>query len=128
MEYIVIMIPITDSTMLRLVKSLSAWATPRFTDVLKEELESLDALTLPLQQGLSQSSYAAEDEFQVMIISVAEGPGFIRAKTGVFYGGLIPGCSCSDDPTPASEYSEYCELQVDISKATAETTVMLLPG
>ncbi|MEJ2554072.1 MAG: hypothetical protein P8079_08700 [Gammaproteobacteria bacterium] len=85
-------------------------------------------LTLPLQQGLSQSSYAAEGGFQVMIISVAEGPGFIRAKTGIFYAGLIPGCCCTDDPTPASEYSEYCELQFDISKKTAETTVMLLPG
>lgn len=114
--------------MLRLAKSLRAWKTPQFKDVLKEELECLDMLELPLQQGLSQSSYACDDGFQVMIISIGEEPEIIRAKTGVFYAGLIPGCSCADDPTPTAEYSEYCEMQFDINKKTADTTVMLLPG
>lgn len=100
--------------------------TPEFNGILKNELEELDVQALPLQQGLAQSSYAADSKFQVMIICVAEKPGFIQAKAGIFYTGLIPGCSCADDPTPVSEYSEYCELQFDISKNTAEATVSLL--
>lgn len=112
--------------MIQLSKSLHAWKTQGFKDTLKHELEQLEVQVLPLQQGLSQSSYATDSKFQVMIISVVEEPEFIRAKTGVFYTGLIPGCSCADDPTPVSEYSEYCELQFDISKKTAEATVTLL--
>ena len=114
------------SEMIQLSKSLHAWKTQGFKDILKHELEQLEVQVLPLQQGLSQSSYATDSKFQVMIISVVEEPEFIRAKTGVFYTGLIPGCSCADDPTPVSEYSEYCELQFDISKKTAEAMVTLL--
>jgi hypothetical protein len=112
---------------LMLMESLRAWKTPAFTDVLKEELEGLDVAALPLQQGLAHSSYALEDKFQVMIISVSEESNLIRVKTGIFYSGLIPGCSCADDPTPATEYSEYCEVSFVINKITADTTVTLLP-
>ena len=112
--------------MLQLRASLKAWKTPVFNSILKEELEALDVAALPLQQGLAHSSYALEDKFQVMIISVSEDSDIIRAKTGIFYSGLIPGCSCADDPTPITEYSEYCEVSFDINKATADTTVTLL--
>ena len=112
--------------MLQFARSLQAWETPGFKDVLKEEIEELGAAALPLQQALSHSSYAIDGKVHAMIISIAEEPGFIRAKTGIFYAGLIPGCSCADDPTPVSEYSEYCEVQFLISKETAQTTVKLL--
>jgi len=113
--------------MIQLRESLKAWSTPAFESILKEELEALDMGALPLQQGLAHSSYALEDKFQVMIISVSEDSDMIRAKTGIFYSGLIPGCSCADDPTPVSEYSEYCEVSFVINKITADTTVTLLP-
>jgi len=113
--------------MIQLTESLKAWKTSAFTSVLKEELEGLDVAVLPLQQGLAHSSYALEDKFQVMIIAVSEYSDVIRVKTGIFYSGLIPGCSCADDPTPVTEYSEYCEVSFDINKITADTTVMLLP-
>ena len=61
-----------------------------------------------------------------MIISVADEGSIIRAMAGIFYTGIIAGCSCADDPTPVNEESEYCEVQLDIDKATAETTVVLL--
>jgi hypothetical protein len=112
--------------MIQLSKSLQAWKTPDFNKILKAEIEELEVEALPLQQGLSQSSYAADSKFQVIIIGVAEDPEFIRATTGIFYTGLIPGCSCADDPTPVSEYFEYCELQFNISKRTAEVAVILM--
>ena len=112
--------------MTRLPKSLNAWGSPDFEDILKAEIEQLGADQLPLQQGLSTSSYALDDNLNVRIISVSEDADFIRAKVGIFYSGMTPGCSCADDPTPVEEQVEYCVVQIDINKITAETTVILL--
>ena len=112
--------------MIRLTKSLNAWGSPDFEDILKAEIEQLGADQLPLQQGLSTSSYALDDNLNVRIISVSEEANFIRAKVGIFYSGMTPGCSCADDPTPVEEQVEYCVVQIDINKITAETTVILL--
>ena len=113
--------------MIKLNKTLDAWETPDFKDILKTEIEQLDATQLPLQQALSQGNYTNDNNFTVMVLSVTDEANFIRTKTGVFYKGMITGCSCADDPTPADEHTEYCEVQFDINKKTAETTVTLLP-
>ncbi|HLD14150.1 MAG TPA: hypothetical protein VJB18_05475 [Burkholderiales bacterium] len=112
--------------MIRLTKTLNAWGTPDFKDILKKEIDQMDAGQLPLQQGLSTGSYAIDGKLNAMIIGVSEGAGFIHVKAGIFYSGIIAGCSCADDPTPANEESEYCVVQLDINKQTAETTVVLL--
>lgn len=106
--------------------ALNAWGTPAFEAMLKHEIEQMDVELLPLQQSLAQSSYTDGANRSVMIISVTDEAAFIRAKTGIIYSGIIPGCSCADDPTPMSEITEYCEVQFDIDKITAETTVTLL--
>jgi hypothetical protein len=112
--------------MIKLTKTLNAWGEPAFKEILKAEIAQLDFSLLPLQQGLSQGSYAIGDNFSVMIIGVSEQPAFIRVKAGIFYTSIIAGCSCADDPTPIDELTEYCEVQFDINKMTAETTVTLL--
>jgi len=112
--------------MTRLAKALDAWGTPDFADVLKKELEQLDADQLPLQQGLATTSYALDTNLSARIIRVSDDDGFIRVRAGIFYSGIIAGCSCADDPTPVDEQSEYCEVQLAINKATAETTIALL--
>ena len=114
------------SEMLRLTETLSAWGTPAFEDVLKREIERMDAGQLPLQQGLSTGSYALDGKFNVMIIGISEEAGIIRVKAGIFYSGIIAGCSCADDPTPVNEESEYCVVRLDIDKLTAGTKVTLL--
>ena len=119
------MIPIP---MIRLNLALRAWGTPNFSDTLKQEVEALDIDLLPLQQALTQGSYALSDSARVMIIDTSEAPGRIRVKVGVFYAGMIPGCSCADDPTPIDETTEYCELCFEIDKVTAETVVILVDG
>ncbi len=112
--------------MIRLSKTLSAWQTSGFDTALKEEIAHLDADLLPLQQGLSRSSHANTDKLSVMVISAVDAPGCLRVKVGLFYTGIIAGCSCADDPTPVDEINEYCEARFDIDKATAEATVTLL--
>lgn len=112
--------------MIRLPKSLSAWGLPEFNAVLKQEIEQLDASQLPLQQGLTFSSHVTDRPFHAMILSVSEDAGLVRAKAGIFYTGVIAGCSCADDPTPIDELNEYCTVQLCIDTMTAETTVVVL--
>ena len=104
---------------------LDSWGTPAFRDVLKAALEQLTVEQLPLQQGLSQSSYACDDNIKVVIISASEASGVIRATAEIFYTGIIPGCSCADDPSPVDEYAEHCQVRVDINMQTAATVVSL---
>ena len=105
---------------------LDAWGTVAFETILKHEITQMDIDQLPLQLALSQSSYTDGVDRKILIMSVTEGATFIRAKAGIFYSGIIPGCSCADDPTPMSSLTEYCEVQFDIDKITAKTTVTLL--
>jgi len=112
--------------MIRLPNSLNAWGTPGFGDILKREIEQLDAAHLPLQQALAASSHVTDRPFHAMVISAREEPGLIRVKAGIFYTGVIAGCSCADDPTPIDEQNEYCVVQIDIDRTTADATVALL--
>lgn len=114
--------------MLRLTKTLKAWDADNFHQTLKHEIEQLDAGVLPLQQGLSAGSYALDDRIEAMVIDAHEQDGFIRAVVGIFYSGIIAGCSCADDPTPVEPQPEYCEVQIDIDRKTAEATIVLLPS
>jgi hypothetical protein len=112
--------------MMRLTKALNAWGTPEFEGILKKEIEQMDARQLPLQQGLTTGSYALDGRHKAMIIGTSEDADVIRVKAGIFYSGIIAGCACADDPTPVNEESEYCVVQLNIDKQTAETTVVLL--
>jgi hypothetical protein len=62
-----------------------------------------------------------------MIINVTEDEAAIHVTAGIFYKGIMAGCSCADDPTPVGENPEYCEVRIDIDRVTAETTVTPLP-
>ncbi len=110
--------------MIRLKTALRAWGTPGFKDILKQEIAQLGADRLPLQQGLATGNYVADEPITVTINSVAEMEDVIRVTAGVFFKGVIGGCSCTDDPTPASEINEYCEVQLDIDRTTAVTKVV----
>ncbi|MCU7906385.1 MAG: hypothetical protein KZQ76_11200 [Candidatus Thiodiazotropha sp. (ex Epidulcina cf. delphinae)] len=113
--------------MIHLPKAREAWLSPEFRQILKHELETIDAKLLPLQQGLALSSYVSEEPFSVIIIDADDGPGTIRVKAAIMYSGIIAGCSCADDPTPLDTQTEYCELQLEIDKSTAGTRVKRIP-
>jgi hypothetical protein len=66
------------------------------------------------------------NRFNAMVISANDADGFIRARAGIFFQGILSGCSCADDPTPVEEQSEYCELVFNIDKQTAQATVTLI--
>jgi hypothetical protein len=112
--------------MIQLSQALRAWKTPQFKTVLKDEIRRLGVVALPLQQGLTRSSHVSGDAYDVIVLNVFEEPDCIRVKAGIFYQGVIAGCSCADDPTPIDEQTEYCELLFNIDKQTAEAAVTLL--
>ena len=118
----------TDKNMIviKLDKSLAAWGAPGFKEVLKQEISRLDASQLPLQQGLSTGNYVSDTPFTVTVNTVSEVDNVIRVTAGIFYQGIIGGCSCTDDPTPNSDINEYCEVQLDIDNSSALTSVMLV--
>ena len=111
--------------MIRLREALNVLGTRDFKEVLRKEIEHLDAGLLPLQQGLAKSSQVGDGDFSVMILGIAQDAGVVHVTAGIFYSGIIAGCSCADDPTPVDELSEYCEVLLEIDKATAEATITL---
>lgn len=110
-----------------LPRTLSAWNTAGFGETFRHEVEQLDADLLPLQQGLSGTSSVADEPFKVILIRATEAGGCIRVKAGVFYAGMLGGCSCADDPTPLEAQPEYCELWFEIDKHSGEARVGLVP-
>jgi hypothetical protein len=113
-------------TLIRLPDSLAARGSPRFAQVLKHELEGLAPGRLPLQQGLTSTSHALDEGIEVTVLgTVDEGPS-IRVRVGVFFSGIVAGCSCADDPTPVEPQAEYCELAIAIDTATAEAVAAVL--
>ncbi len=107
-------------------KSLTAWQTPAFEAVFKQELKDLDIALLPLQAALSQSSHVSEAAIDPVVLQCRETDDAIQVKTGVFFSGIIAGSCCADDPTPVCEQTEYGELLCNISKSSAEVSFTLL--
>jgi hypothetical protein len=112
--------------MIKLTQSIKSWNSSEFNIILKNEIQNIQPELLPLQQGLSFSSYVGNTPFNAVILNSTEEAEYLEIKAGIFYTGIIAGCSCSDDPSPVDEQNEYCELQFIISKKTAETSVVLL--
>lgn len=111
--------------MFHLIKALKAWNTAAFASQLQQDIEQLDAQQLPLQQGLSNSSYALADPLQALLLNSRETAEAIHVKVALFYAGVIAGCNCADDPTPLDTQPEYCEVWIQIDKQTAAATVVL---
>lgn len=116
--------------MITLPITLKSWQKSGFnadlTHCFKQEIALIDHQHLPLQQGLSLSSYVSNEKISAIILNTDETPKRLVIKSGVFYTGIIAGCSCSDDPTPLDTQNEYCDLMIYIDKLTAETTVKLI--
>jgi hypothetical protein len=112
--------------MITLSQSLKAWQSDTFIKTFKQEVANLPSSLLPLQQGLSLSSYVSDESINPIINNSSETPTHIVIKAGIFYSGIIAGCSCSDDPTPIDTQNEYCELLFNIDKLSAQTSVSLI--
>ena len=77
--------------MIKLEKTLLAYNTADFNAVAKNEITHLDASLLPLQQGLSLSSYVGKSPFSITLLNISDDADSIKLKVGVFYTGIIAG-------------------------------------
>ncbi len=111
---------------MQLTSALNAWGSPQFADILKQELQAMPVEALPLQQGLERTSHVLDAPRSVMVIASNDSGDAICATVGVFYSGILAGCSCADDPTPVEPVPEYCEMRIEIDKATGEATAALV--
>lgn len=98
--------------------SVKAWNTENFVDVFKQEFSSLDPHSLPLQKALQNSSYVSGEAFSPMLLQSSSHAHSIDLKVGIFYTGIIAGCSCADDPSPMDTQNEYCEVLLTIDRQT----------
>ena len=112
--------------MIQFRETIEQWGTAAFNHLLKKDISALNGSQLPLQQGLSLSSVALDDQLDVILLKVSEVNGEVHVKSGVFYTGIIAGCSCSDDPSPTDRQNEYCEMLFKIDKQTGAASVALL--
>lgn len=112
--------------MINLINALQAWGSPGFESTLKDEIQALDAASLPLQQGLAQSSHVSGEAFTPVIISTQVMRDKVLVKSGIFYSGIIAGSCCADDPTTVCEQTEYCEVLFEIDKVSGDTRVTLV--
>lgn len=110
----------------RLERVLKARGQDDFAEILKAEITALGPEHLPLQQGLSYSSYALSNNLSATILRYEYVGNQLQVKAGLFYNGIIAGCSCADDPTPQDLTNEYCEISLIIDNNTAETTITLV--
>jgi len=112
-----------EEGMLYLPGAWRALATSRFREILKDELESLPVEQLPLQQCMRQCNHVLEQKPDVLILGSDDIDAEILVRIGVFFSGIIAGCSCADDPTPVEPITEYCELLLRMNKRTGYITV-----
>lgn len=111
---------------MNLGKSAKAWGSPDFQGIFKSELAG-NSGELPLQDCLSSSSYALAEKLEVMLIDSAMEGDRLKVRAGIFFEGILGGCSCADDPTPVENQPEYCEILVIIDRKTGEASASKAP-
>lgn len=111
---------------MRLPEVLAAWGSAGFESTLKSQIACLGPAQLPLQQGLRLSSQVASAPPQAILIRAEEVDDGLRIELGLFYTGIVAGCSCADDPTPVDELTEYCRVLLEIRRPLGQTRVRLL--
>ena len=98
------------------------WHTKDFAGTFNREILSLPSGTLPLQLRGMQNGLVDDTNLSLVVLQQLETEQDCKVKTGVFFSEIIGGCSCGDDP--AAE-TAYCELWIEISKATAEANIFV---
>lgn len=114
---------------MKLTRSAAAWKTPAFDATLVNEIQALGpgdpTLQHLLQAGLVQTNAVSGDPISVYLLSSHEQEGRIHARLGVFYSGIISGCSCADDPSPVDSITEHCALLLELDPVSGDARMTL---
>ncbi len=102
--------------MIYLPQSLQAWQDNQFAAIFKAEIEALPAGSLPLAEGGALGGYVDDGSIVATVLRYRDTPEALLAEVGIFFGEILAGCSCGDEP---EIQNSYCELNVQINKHTA---------
>jgi hypothetical protein len=114
--------------MMQLHRSLRAYGSPAFAATLQRELADAGTDALGLQQALRTGNIVLEDDLGLMILRVDESPARLDLHLGLFFSSIVSGCACADDPTPVGRNTEYCEVDLEVDRTTAEARITLRDG
>lgn len=106
---------------MKLPKALKSWGDKDFSQVLKQELESM-ANSLPLHQATQLGGQVDASNISVLVNSVADDRAMIFVQVGIFFHEIMGGCSCGDEPPSEHTYGEFL---VAINKANAQANLTL---
>ena len=106
--------------------TLQTCGEPQFLSRLKTELLAQDALFAPLQQALTQGSYALLDDLSLLELRRWEEADHYLLRLGVQYRSAISGCACAGDPDPEIEPLEYAELELCIQRHSGIVSLQAL--
>lgn len=109
----------------KLPDSARAWPLDSFAQTLKREIEHLPPGTLPLDKGVSQGGHVDDSRITAIFLRAKDDASAIQAEVGIFFGEIVAGCSCGDDP---QTQNAYCEVRVRIEKSTGEAVFNVIPG
>ena len=107
---------------IKLPGTIKDWHTQDFSSSFNREILGLPPGTLPLQSRGMQNGLVDDTNLSLVVLQQAETETAYKVKAGVFFSEIIGGCSCGDDP--AAE-NAYCEVWIEISKATAEANIFV---
>jgi hypothetical protein len=109
--------------MLKFPDALRSWASDSFERTLKSEIENLETGSLPLENGISQGGRIDDSNITATILNTSDNSSVIKTKAGIFFTEIVGGCNCNDDPV---EINAYCEIIINIDKATAKANIDVL--
>ena len=109
----------------KLPKSLSDWPSDTYARTIKNELQSLEQGTFPLEKGLTEGGKVDDSNITVSVFESSDNDQQIQTKVAVFFTELNGGCSCGGDAP--YEMHAHCTLMVNINKSTAEATFEVVP-
>lgn len=112
---------------IRIATFSDSWNVNEIKETVKQRIEQLDPVSLPLQRGLTHGSHVTGDPIKAIIIDCSVEQYLVRIKAGIFFSSIIAGCNCADDPTPVDTLQEYCVLEFRINKENGEAEIRLLP-
>lgn len=103
--------------------AVQTWRSDAFNRALKDEIEHLEAGTLPLYKETSRGGLVDDADITAMVLTSSDDGKSIVADVGVFFTEIVASCSCGDEP---DEINAYCQLQIRIDKASTEAEIRVV--
>lgn len=104
---------------------MRTWRSEAFARSLKAEIEALGTEYLPLDRGVTQGGFVANEKITAIVLNATGYGRHILAHAGVFFNEIVAGCSCGDEP---DSINVYCKLEIRIDSVTAEAEISVVRG